>query len=589
MYPAFKQAMNWEIEAQDLQRKAFHRTPAVDLLDAGQATGPFQVEYDSTKGKAYMVPLPGADADFVERDDKVFLISKNGEPWRTGDGKIAIGAVEARPGAGGNITVKGLRTNKPGTIVYLCKEGSCLDGCRHSDAKKNVDWPALSFFPPRMTPLSAIPGPYLTKLNAAGIKAFQLAAAGNDIIAIKGPPGTGKSHLLGFLCNYLANEKHQRILVTSKTHNAVNEVLGCCHDVKVQLQTNIPIFRWISRRLEADYQAGQIGGNMVQWAALWRPQKLVNDLPPGCIVGCVVDSAFYAPDDCVFDVIILDEASQLPMFSVAGLARLSDRFVLAGDDDQLPPILSAEHLRDDASSTNKTAAEPALSGLTWLAKFRGPEWVTQMDLTHRLNDENCAITGDTFYGSNLKPGVNRDSNIVGLQKTMFKVEAGHLHCLNSNEAEADRIVQLIQELIGKEAIWDQETPRKLTSGDIAVLTPYRKQAALLRTKLQQAGIKLEKVGTVDIMQGQSRAVVIFGVTTSDIQTLGERAEWLFSLNRWNVAVSRAKCAAFVVGRLSLLPVVRPLTLKGVQNVRRIQELVGKLTRFSEDCWETAPN
>jgi uncharacterized protein len=54
------------------------------------------------------------------------------------------------------------------------------------------------------------------------------------------------------------------------------------------------------------------------------------------------------------------------------------------------------------------------------------------------------------------------------------------------------------------------------------------------------------IGTVDKFQGQTCAVVIYSMAASTPEDAPRGMEFLYSLNRLNVATSRARCAVFVV-------------------------------------------
>ena len=56
-----------------------------------------------------------------------------------------------------------------------------------------------------------------------------------------------------------------------------------------------------------------------------------------------------------------------------------------------------------------------------------------------------------------------------------------------------------------------------------------------------------KIGTVDKFQGQEAPVVIYSMTTSSPEDAPRGMEFLFSLNRLNVATSRAMSAVILVG------------------------------------------
>ena len=90
----------------------------------------------------------------------------------------------------------------------------------------------------------------------------------------------------------------------------------------------------------------------------------------------------------------------------------------------------------------------------------------------------------------------------------------------------------------------------LTADQIMVVAPYNAQVRELREALPDE----VDVGTVDKFQGQEAAVVLFSMATSSGDDLPRNLEFLFSRNRLNVAVSRARCLAAVVASPKLLHV-----------------------------------
>jgi superfamily I DNA and/or RNA helicase len=63
-----------------------------------------------------------------------------------------------------------------------------------------------------------------------------------------------------------------------------------------------------------------------------------------------------------------------------------------------------------------------------------------------------------------------------------------------------------------------------------------------------------RIGTVDKFQGQEAPVVFYSMTTSTPEDAPRGMEFLYSLNRLNVAVSRARCVAVLVASLALFQV-----------------------------------
>src|SRR5262249_31838061 len=77
--------------------------------------------------------------------------------------------------------------------------------------------------------------------------------------------------------------------------------------------------------------------------------------------------------------------------------------------------------------------------------------------------------------------------------------------------------------------------RQIGKADILVVTPYNAQVNLLKRLLPSEA----RVGTVDKLQGQEAPVCLLSMATSSGEELPRDIEFLFSVNRLNVAVSRA--------------------------------------------------
>jgi hypothetical protein len=67
----------------------------------------------------------------------------------------------------------------------------------------------------------------------------------------------------------------------------------------------------------------------------------------------------------------------------------------------------------------------------------------------------------------------------------------------------------------------------------------------------------DRVGTVDRFQGQVAAVVLISMVTSSGDDLSRQIEFLYSRNRLNVAISRARCLAVIIASPRLLETFCP--------------------------------
>jgi uncharacterized protein len=127
------------------------------------------------------------------------------------------------------------------------------------------------------------------------------------------------------------------------------------------------------------------------------------------------------------------------------------------------------------------------------------------------------------------------------------IRAHHTGHSTESPEEAAIVAATIQGLLG--TYWtDQDgVTRPLTVQDVIIVTPYNDQRRLITSILQAevatAGVE---VGTVDKFQGWEAAVVLFSMTTSSAEFLPRDADFLFSKNRLNVAISRARCLAVLI-------------------------------------------
>jgi uncharacterized protein len=91
------------------------------------------------------------------------------------------------------------------------------------------------------------------------------------------------------------------------------------------------------------------------------------------------------------------------------------------------------------------------------------------------------------------------------------------------------------------ATGDDGIEQPITLQDILIIAPYNAQVFELQDRIAGA-----RIGTVDKFQGQESPIVIYSMTTSSYADAPRGMEFLYSLNRLNVATSRAKCVCILV-------------------------------------------
>src|SRR5205814_1368246 len=114
--------------------------------------------------------------------------------------------------------------------------------------------------------------------------------------------------------------------------------------------------------------------------------------------------------------------------------------------------------------------------------------------------------------------------------------------------EADRVNHTFRALLGLPWTDREDKTRPIAIDDILVVAPYNAQVRRLIETLPDSA----RVGTVDKFQGQEAPVVIYSMATSSVDDAPRGMDFLFNLNRLNVATSRAEGLAILVCSPELL-------------------------------------
>ena len=91
--------------------------------------------------------------------------------------------------------------------------------------------------------------------------------------------------------------------------------------------------------------------------------------------------------------------------------------------------------------------------------------------------------------------------------------------------------------------------------DIVIVAPYNAHVGAIERACAAVGLPRVFAGTVDKFQGQEAPISIYAIGTSAPEDAPRGMEFLYSLNRLNVATSRARCVATIVMSPALVRVV----------------------------------
>ena len=191
-----------------------------------------------------------------------------------------------------------------------------------------------------------------------------------------------------------------------------------------------------------------------------------------------------------------------------------------------------------------SSLEHVLQGHHTIAADRG----LFLEHTWRLHPDICAFNSELFYDSKLASQEGCELQVIttGGQLSgsgLRYLPVPHTGNQSSSIEEAEAVAGLVRGILADGALWTDRngTQKPLTLNDILIITPYNAQVFEIQQRLHGA-----RVGTVDKFQGQEAPIAFYSMATSSYADAPRGMEFLYSANRFNVAVSRAKCLAVLV-------------------------------------------
>jgi predicted RecB family nuclease len=392
----------------------------------------------------------------------------------------------------------------------------------------------LSREPPRFLPGTGPRGGRFT--GAVDDAKGWVAHLDGACVPIQGPPGTGKTYTGAHLIHALVKAE-KRVGVTSLSHAAIDNLL----------KQTLLVFEQagdLSLLKGARYGATKTTPESPQ---LECPSKLATCADPkfNVVAGTSWFFANKAMRENPVDVLIIDEAGQLALADALATTGSAHNLILLGDPLQLAQVSLASHPNGSGASV----LEHVLAGHATVKDDRG----VFLSETRRMHPDVCTFISSHIYESRLTAhetcATQRTAHGTGLRF----LRAEHAGCSKESPEEARLVVDEIAHMMGSDWTDQHGTTRPLVASDFMVVAPYNDQVRLIARALDDdprtTGVP---VGTVDKFQGQEAAVVFFSMTTSTAAEMPRDSKFLFSRNRLNVALSRARCLAFVVCTEALL-------------------------------------
>jgi uncharacterized protein len=345
----------------------------------------------------------------------------------------------------------------------------------------------------------------------------------------------------------------RKVGVTANSHKVIGKLL----DEVLAAAPEHPDPR--ARAVRIGQKPGEDGEPSCTRATVMKKAEEVADALAAGEVDVVGGTGWlWANERCrgVVEVLFIDEAGQYSLANTIAVSPAADSLVLLGDPQQLDQPLQGTH--------PPGAERSALGHLLGDDAVMPPDRGLFLERTWRLHPEICCYTSEVFYASALLPqdGNERQqldgglvANGVGIRFLALDHAASRNDTDSAEEAEA--IADLVCDLLDGASWTDREgRERPIGPADILVITPYNAQRKRIGRAFARRGERCAAVpvGTVDKFQGQEAPISIYSMATSRPEDAPRGMEFLYSLDRLNVATSRARCLTLVVASPALVSV-----------------------------------
>jgi predicted RecB family nuclease len=358
-------------------------------------------------------------------------------------------------------------------------------------------------------------------------------------LVIQGPPGSGKTWTCGRLIADLISQR-KTVGVASTSHKAIHKLLDEIEDAAAEIELDFTGLKKASGSPETTYERDHF------------TSVTESDACAGVDVtgGTAWHYARHAHDSTL-DYLFIDEAGQVSLADALAMGTCARNVVLVGDPQQLAQVTQGTH----PVGTEKSVLTHLLGEHATIPPDRG----VFLERTFRLHPQICSFISDEFYEGRLRPDPRTAERTTLLGTGLRYVEVDHEGNRQESAEEVEAVRSLVEELLAA----------GVAPGEVLVVAPYNAQVKLLREALAAE----VAVGTVDKFQGQEADVVVYSMASSSGDDVPRGLEFLLSRNRLNVAISRARCLAYLVASPRLLEV----NCKTIDQMR----LANALCRFVE--------
>lgn len=350
----------------------------------------------------------------------------------------------------------------------------------------------------------------------------------HSYLPVQGPPGAGKSYTGSHLIFRLI-QQGKKIGITALSHKVITNLLTKVWEVAQKEGVSIQMLQKTEPNPD----------NPSPWTVSNDSNTLESAIGS---VNVIAGTSFMwskATYGDSVDYLFVDEAGQLSLIDTLAVSHSCSNIILLGDPQQLKQPQQGVH----PDGTEVSALEHVLQGEKTISDEKG----VFLAETWRMHPSINRFVSELFYENRLNSKKHLDQQqIIGSKYSgagLYLEEVDHIGNTNSSSEEVEKVVEIVRQLTGGDVTFINEEGKEatLTTNDIKIITPYNAQVQAIKQNLPDV-----EVGTVDKFQGQEAPVIIYSVATSSLEDAPRGMDFLFSPNRFNVAVSRARTRFIMV-------------------------------------------
>jgi DNA replication ATP-dependent helicase Dna2 len=424
--------------------------------------------------------------------------------------------------------------------------------------------------------------------NLAVARALQM----RDYLLVHGPPGTGKTSVIAEIVKRLC-QRGQRVLLAGFTNQAVDNMLlrlerEGIHDY-IRLGHERSVDEAVLPHLlqNVSYPQASNGGAPLTSVEI---RELMRRSPVVASTTATWSSDKYIPaprdarpgsDDTLwqFDVALIDEAGQLTIPAILGALRFARRFILVGDEKQLPPLVLNKEANEQGLGESLFSQLKQLDGEAMQVGEQAVSACVPLRVQYRMHETISNFASRQFYRDQLHPHVSVARRRLNLLTPLLGGQSERGAILQALSVERPMVFLNVRgersampetevKLSNAEARAVRETiagllARGVHEDEIGVIAPYRAQVANLRRHLFSDDLDSGwtalpsdtplSIDTVDRFQGGERSIIIISFATTTTPPIeSQLREHLTNPNRLNVALTRAQRKLILVGNAAAL-------------------------------------